>query len=564
MIGVIADLSEHEFVREFFELFKTPWEFYQPGGRYSVVLTASEGENNLRAQLIVVYGGHTGAFDDQHAIRVRQQGTQHRAFRFDGHRLPLYGETVTFEEKGSCFATEEFSDQCGAFLEELEDHSFARIGYDLFKEVGALLTNGQPVSNAAQPTLELHIAILRDVMVRAGILLVEVPAVPQGFRFIACLTHDVDHPSIRAHTWDHTVLGFMYRAIFGSVGRLLRGEIPFRILLENWLAVAKLPFVYLGVASDFWDRFDDRYLRIEGALPSTFFVIPRKHYPGKVADGSAPAFRSSGYAAREIASTIQNLILHGREVGVHGIDAWLNSADGAAELAEVGRLTGRQEIGVRMHWLYFNRQSPARLEEAGAAYDSTFGYNETVGYRAGTTQAFRPIGVIRLLELPLHAMDTSLFYPSHLGLSPQKAHTMLLQLVENAGRYGGVLTVNWHDRSLSPERRWDSTYRDLIELMKSRGAWFATAGEAVSWFRKRRSVVFETEHGNPDTVRVKVEDHFSEGIPGLRLRTHKSDRTETTPTRRWTSYSDAKVEENIGAPASRSQLVKNPAMTREA
>ena len=29
MIGVIADPAEADVVREFFELFKTPWEFYR-------------------------------------------------------------------------------------------------------------------------------------------------------------------------------------------------------------------------------------------------------------------------------------------------------------------------------------------------------------------------------------------------------------------------------------------------------------------------------------------------------------------------------------------------------
>ena len=46
-----------------------------------------------------------------------------------------------------------------------------------------------------------------------------------------------------------------------------------------------------------------------------------------------------------------------------------------------------------------------------SVYDSTIGYNETVGYRAGTTQPYRPLAASRLLELPLHVMDTALFYP---------------------------------------------------------------------------------------------------------------------------------------------------------
>lgn len=230
------------------------------------------------------------------------------------------------------------------------------------------------------------------------------------------------------------------------------------------------------------------------------------------------------------------------------------------ELGEVRRLAGTREIGVRMHWLYFNGESPAALEQAGASYDSTSGYNETVGYRAGTTQAFRPTGANRLLELPLHAMDTALFYPTHLGLSPREARKVLLQLVENADRYGGVLTINWHDRSLAPERQWDSSYRELIEQMKSRGAWFATAGQAVSWFRKRRSVVFESEQIAPGGVRAQVAGYFGENVPGLRLRTHQADSAAKTVAQSRSSYSDIRVDESIDAGTSQptAQLEARP------
>jgi len=33
-------------------------------------------------------------------------------------------------------------------------------------------------------------------------------------------------------------------------------------------------------------------------------------------------------------------------------------------------------------------------------------------------------------------------------------------------RQGGVLTVNWHDRSIAPERLWDDFYLDLLDDLK--------------------------------------------------------------------------------------------------
>ena len=61
-------------------------------------------------------------------------------------------------------------------------------------------------------------------------------------------------------------------------------------------------------------------------------------------------------------------------------------------------------------------------------------------------------------------------------------------------------------------------YRDLVQDLKNRGAWFATAGQAILWFRKRRSIVFETNGVEPNTVRIKATARGEDSVPGLRLR----------------------------------------------
>jgi hypothetical protein len=134
-----------------------------------------------------------------------------------------------------------------------------------------------------------------------------------------------------------------------------------------------------------------------------------------------------------------------------------------------------------------------------------------------------------MLELPLHLMDTALFYPDYLSLSPKQARGAIAPLIENAVRFGGVLTVNWHDRSISPERLWDDFYVSLLEELKSQGAWFPTAAQAVSWFRKRRSATFDSVSHDDEVVRVKMAlNKDDESLPGLRLRVHN---THVQPTR---------------------------------
>jgi hypothetical protein len=525
MIGVIANPWESEVVSEFFELFKTPWEWYRKGRRYDVLLCAGDGNiPDYDAELILIYSGRTLPFDAEKGLETFPQEKRTGEVRYGNDRIPIYGDCVTFSDGAGLLSKEEADDPAINVRRE-GVKTVARVGYDLFQEVQTLLTVGQPVANASTPTLELHVALLRDLIVRSGAPLVEIPPVPEGYRFIASLTHDIDHPSIRRHKLDHTTLGFLHRAVLVCLVNLWRKKLPLRSLLRNWAAAAKLPLVFLGLAKDFWYEFD-RYLHLEEGLPSTFFVIPFEGRPGRLGQGTAPAFRASRYGAADIALKIQKLMAAGCEIGLHGIDAWIDSSSGRSELEVVREITGVQRIGVRMHWLYFGEQSPFVLDEAGADYDSTRGYNETVGYRTGTTQAFKPLDVTRLLELPLHIMDTALFFPAHLNLSPAEAYKKVQPIIDNAVQFGGAVTVNWHDRSIAPERCWDDFYLNLVLELRRRGAWFATAADVVTWFRQRRSAVFETDGDESDMPRVKITDTQALGLPALQVRVYNVRQTQ--------------------------------------
>ncbi len=147
-------------------------------------------------------------------------------------------------------------------------------------------------------------------------------------------------------------------------------------------------------------------------------------------------------------------------------------------------------------------------------------------------------------------MDTALFYLSYLGLSPRTAAARLRQMADNVVQFGGCLTVNWHDRSIAPGRLWDACYRGLVRDMKRRGAWFSTAGQAISWFRKRRSAVFETDSIEPGAVRAKVAVERSKDLPGLRLRIYKARASAGFGPRGSGDYIDLAVNENVDAVAS--------------
>lgn len=519
MIGIISTDTEKEIVKEFFELFKTPWEYFEENRYYDVVICTDDKSFKLCTKLLLIYNGKITEFDKQNQIAVKHEKVK-CSLEYNLETLPIYGKTIIFEGAKSPVIRCKETNEIAGFEITKDDIKILRIGYNLFDEVSFLLSHGQPTEFSLIPTLDIHISLLRKWILSANIPLVEIPPVPAGYDYACCLTHDVDFAGIRNHKFDHTFFGFIYRASLGSLIDILRGRISFIKLMKNMKAVLMLPAVYLGIAKDYWMQFDD-YKKIEKDAPSTFFFIPFKNDPGRGAKEKTSKWRATRYEISELKTEIQKLISVGSEIGVHGIDAWMNSEKGRRELNRISEISGNADIGVRMHWLYFNNESPRILEEAGFYYDSTLGYNDSVGYRNGTTQAFRPIGLQRLLELPLNVQDTALFYPGRMALSEGEALNLVDRLIENSAQFGGVLTINWHDRSLAPERLWGEFYDAILTKLREHNVLFATGRQIISWFNKRRSCSFEEEQCSENILRIRVASEGCETPFGLELRVYK-------------------------------------------
>ena len=460
MIGVLCREEEEGIVREFFELFKTPWEFYREGRPYDVVIASVQ--SNLAAgvaKLALLYGTEETEFD-----RAKRISTKYRhdetTIELKETKLPIYSGLLTFKGEYPCLLPVEGTAEWAALLLGEMGCTVLRIGFDLWREIGLLLSLGQPKENALIPTLELQIALLRVWIVEAGIPVVEIPPIPAGHLFTACLTHDVDFLRIRDYKLDRTLLGFLYRASVGSLLAVLRGRLSQKKLMTNWKAIASLPFVYLRLSKDFWSKFQE-YASVENGSKSTFFIIPFKNRPGDNVTHvtqEPEERRMARYDITDVQETVQDLAGRGFEIGVHGIDAWHDLEQARQERDRIARFVPGPNLGIRMHWLCFSDESFKILDQAGYSYDASFGYNGAVGYRAGTCQVFRPIGAVKLLELPLHIQDTTLFFARQLNLSEGQAWDLCAKLLEHARAHGGVLTIGWHDRSLAPERLWGDFY----------------------------------------------------------------------------------------------------------
>lgn len=546
MIGVICDPREEPVVREFFQLFKTPWAMFDPSASYDAVIVSGDAQatHYVDARLVIRF------HDQRHAharVGTNAEAPCPRSLIACRAELPLFWSATEVEGPGKPLGW--LANDGTPIVRDCERDGKRIIscGYDLFGEVEFLLDRGQPVEHARTPTLDLHIELLRRWIVSTGVDLLELYPTPPRCGLLATLTHDIDFMGIRRHTSDRTLLGFLYRATVGSALDLLRGRGSIRRLLRNWCAALSLPLVHVGLMKDFWLPFE-RYDKADSPWRSTFFIVPFRGRPGRAPNGGVATGRAVAYGASEIAPKLRELAAKGHEIAVHGIDAWWDTNFAREELETLRAACGTGVVGVRMHWLYSDQSSPGKLESAGFEYDATAGYNDTVGFRAGTAQVFAPLGTERLLELPLVIQDTSLLYPSRMHCREHEALEIAKAVVDTVRDTGGVATISWHERSLSPERLWDRVYDGVLDHLRARQASVRTAHEVVAWFRARRGVDLEAAHLAPGSIEEIAIPDPAEHADALRVRLHRAEPAGTTPT-----YTDFAVR-----PADLTELIRDP------
>lgn len=297
-----------------------------------------------------------------------------------------------------------------------------------------------------------------------------------GARFAVALTHDVDTP------WKWTRIGLVGAAARAKAD-LFGGRVGSALREARGLAAAP---VHRARGTDpFWSF--DRILADErrNGGSSTFFVMAAHAHE---LDGPAPASYESLRAR-----IVKTLLEGGAEVGLHG--SYSAADDGSrltAEKEELERVAGPIQ-GQRYHFLRIDPHGNlADVERAGFAYDSTLGFSDAIGFRAGIAHPFRPWDFEReaprtVVEIPLAVMDVTLSAERYLSLSAREAEPRLLALLDWAAANGGGFAVLWHpeqfDSAVLPG--WGRLYRRLLEEIGVRGGACVQAGalaeEARAW-----------------------------------------------------------------------------------
>lgn len=162
----------------------------------------------------------------------------------------------------------------------------------------------------------------------------------------------------------------------------------------------------------------------------------------------------SGYdlANPRVASVMQQLSESGIEQGFHpGYDTFRSPRKLQEELERFQKATGIQHPGGRQHYLRWCPDTWLHWEQAGLSYDSSVGYADAVGFRAGTCYPYKPWlfsenRQAALVEIPLIVMECAVAYD--MRLDPQNSRQLILEMASRCRTVGGVFTLLWHNDSL--------------------------------------------------------------------------------------------------------------------
>jgi hypothetical protein len=134
-----------------------------------------------------------------------------------------------------------------------------------------------------------------------------------------------------------------------------------------------------------------------------------------------------------------------------------------------------------------------RLDRLGVDYDTSLGFSDRPGARAGFSFPFEPWDHVlgrpaRFLELPLLLMDATLAEERYLGLSASAARPAVDAVLDQLAAIGGGASVLWHNDRFDRVygRGWGHLYEYLLDGIRARGGTAGTAAALCDWWRAER------------------------------------------------------------------------------
>jgi hypothetical protein len=194
----------------------------------------------------------------------------------------------------------------------------------------------------------------------------------------------------------------------------------------------------------------------------------------------------SGYPLNDprIQRLIGELRENNFEMGVHpGYETFHHRENLSREIGELKNALHEDFPGGRQHYLRWTPQTWLDWESCSLRYDSSVGFADHFGFRAGTSFPFRPWcwsenRELNLIEVPLILMDCTPVKYMRLGL--QEGLERVRALVRRVEETGGIFTLLWHNTPLM-DPDYDGWYEAILNFLDGAKAYDVPRAAADLW-----------------------------------------------------------------------------------
>jgi hypothetical protein len=278
--------------------------------------------------------------------------------------------------------------------------------------------------------------------------------------FAAVISHDIDAP-------------FYFRKFKTEISELINSRNPSGKYKDARDLLKYIAYLF-NVYHDPFDTYD--YIQEQEharGIRSTYFIMVSKE-------------NEWGLDLKKYSRKLEKILSKENEIALHpGYTSYCRPDGLLKEKNKLESLCGTKPAGVRNHFL--RMQIPDSYHSCRMLdfeYDSTYGYPDREGFRAGICIPYKPYDVYRrevidIMEIPLNIMDGTLKdycrYPSDQALERIKQH------IDMAKSFHGVIVFNWHNSFLTRENKeWRKIFESCLDYLVVNGARFCTCREISS------------------------------------------------------------------------------------
>ena len=217
---------------------------------------------------------------------------------------------------------------------------------------------------------------------------------------------------------------------------------------------------------------------------------------------------------QEFENVLAELKMKGFEIGLHGsLFSFQNENLLKLEMEKLSYTSKIEVRGERQHGLNFlNPHTWRYLDKLDFEYDTSFYYNDKIGFRCGICHPYHPFDILtdekfNLIEIPTCFMDFSAICNE---FTENDIESVMDELENAVCLNNGCFVVNFHNEYFGNKRyaHIDNIFKSILQKGSGGAYWIATAEECARWWKKREFTDVYSIDVNGKSVVVVDRDLF--------------------------------------------------------